>query len=105
LAAIADSDGMVGVNFAVAFLRPDGQMRADVSLDVVLHHIDYLIDKLGEDRVGFGSDFDGAMLPQDIADTAGLTTLRQAMRDHGYSDDLMKKLCHQNWLELLSRVW
>ena len=105
LDAIRQSDGMVGVNFAVAFLRPDGQMRADIGLDIVLRHLDELIEKLGEDRVGFGSDFDGAMVPQDIGSCGDLGRLRQAMHDHGYSAALMAKLCHENWMALLDRTW
>ena len=58
--AIAESDGMVGLNFAAAFLREDGQMISDVPLDIMLRHLDHLIELLGEDRVGFGSNFDGA---------------------------------------------
>ena len=56
LAAIRESDGMVGLNFAVAFLRDDGRMVADVPLEQMLRHLDHLIDHLGEDRVGLGSD-------------------------------------------------
>ncbi len=105
LAAIAESDGMVGVNFAVAFLRPDGQMLADVPIDIVLRHLDYLLEKLGEDRVGFGSDFDGALAPEGIRDVAGLPNLRAAMRAHGYDEALMKKICHENWLRVLEKTW
>jgi membrane dipeptidase len=64
LAAIAESDGMVGLNFAVAFLRPDGRMEADTGFDIMLRHLDHLIEHLGEDRVGLGSDFDGTTVPQ-----------------------------------------
>ena len=105
LEAIAESDGMVGLNFAVAFLRSDGRMLADVALDQMLRHFDHLIAILGEDRVGFGSDFDGAVIPQDIADASGLPKLRQAMIDHGYNDALMTKLCHANWLRVLEKTW
>ncbi len=105
LAAIAESDGMVGLNFATAFLRPDGQMDPDVSLEVMLRHLDHLISVLGEDRVGLGSDFDGAMVPAEISDVAGLTNLRAAMRAHGYDEELMTKLCHENWLRVLARTW
>lgn len=105
LDAIADSDGMVGLNFAAAFLRPDGQMRADVGLDVMLQHLDYMMERLGEDRVGFGSDFDGATVPEGVTDVAGLTNLRAAMRAHGYDDNLMQKLCHGNWLRVLEKTW
>ncbi|APX14788.1 peptidase M19 [Phaeobacter inhibens] len=105
LHAIRDSDGMVGLNFAVAFLREDGRMDADTPLDRVLRHIDHLVTHLGEDRVGFGSDFDGATVPQDIETVAGLRVLRVALRQHGINDALMKKLCHDNWLRVLDATW
>ncbi|MDP9374427.1 MAG: dipeptidase, partial [Chloroflexota bacterium] len=63
LDAIRDSDGMVGLNFAVGFLREDGHNDADTPLDTLVRHVDYLVERLGIDRVGFGSDFDGATIP------------------------------------------
>lgn len=105
LAAIAESDGMVGLNFAVAFLRDDGRMRADTPLSLVLQHLDHLIGVVGEDRVGFGSDFDGAVVPTEISDVSGLQIVRNAMRQHGYDDALMKKLCYGNWLRVLEKTW
>lgn len=105
LRAIADSDGMVGLNFAVAFLREDGRMASDVPLDQMLRHLDHLIGILGEDRVGFGSDYDGAMVPEALRSVADLPNLRAAMRAHGYDDTLMDKLCHKNWLSVLDRIW
>ena len=104
LDAIAESDGMVGLNFAVAFLREDGRM-VDTGLEQVLRHFDYLIEKLGEDRVGFGSDFDGAQVPEAIGTAAGLPVLRQAMLDHGFGETLMTKLCHANWMRVLRQTW
>lgn len=105
LDAIAESDGMVGLNFAVAFLRPDGQMNPDTGIDVMLRHLDYLIEHVGEDRVGFGSDFDGTAVPQVIGTAAGLPALRYAMRSHGYDEALMAKLCHGNWMRVLGKIW
>lgn len=105
LDAIAASDGMVGLNFATAFLRDDGRMRPDVSLDTMLRHLDHLIGRLGETRVGLGSDFDGAQLPDAIGDVTGLGALRGAMRSHGYSETLIAGICHENWLRVLDRTW
>lgn len=104
LAAIRDSDGMVGLNFAVAFLRSDGRME-DTSVTDMIRHIDYLMDKLGEDRVGLGSDFDGAMVPSQIGNVAGLPVLRASMALRGYSDELIAKICHGNWLRVLEKTW
>ena len=57
---------MVGLNFAVAFLREDGRMLSDVPLARMMRHLDYMIEKLGEDRVGLGSDYDGAIVPDEV---------------------------------------
>lgn len=102
---IRDSDGMVGLNFATVFLREDGRKSPKMGWEPVLRHLDHLIGRLGEDRVGFGSDFDGATLPEGIGDVTGLPALQQALRAHGYGDALMEKLCHRNWMALLDRTW
>ena len=104
LDCIRERKGMVGVNFATAFLREDGQRRADTPLQDILRHLDYLITRLGEDKVGFGSDFDGALIPQDLGDVAGLPRLVTALRKHGYSEALIEKLCWQNWVDVIGRT-
>ena len=105
LRAIADSDGLVGLNFAAAFLREDGKMLADVPLSQVLKHLDYLLEILGEDRVGLGSDYDGAIMPEELNDLSNLPNLIFAMESHGYDEILIKKLCHENWLRVLQKTW
>lgn len=105
LAAIRESNGMVGLNFAAAFLREDGRMLPDVPLEQMLRHLDYLIEHLGEDRVGLGSDYDGAVVPEELTSCAELPKLRQAMAQHGYDDALIAMLCHENWLRVLEITW
>jgi membrane dipeptidase len=105
LDAIKESDGMVGLNFAVSFLREDGADNADTPLELMVRHIDYLVERLGIDRVGFGSDFDGAMVPQEIKDAAGLPNLIEALRKGGYDDESLRKITHENWLRVLRKTW
>jgi membrane dipeptidase len=105
LDAIRDSDGMVGVNFAVAFLREDGKEDENTSLETVVRHVDHLVERVGVDRVGFGSDFDGAKVPRGIGDAGGLPRLLAALRDSGYDDATLEKLAHGNWLRVLRRTW
>ena len=105
LEAIAESDGMVGVNFSVSFLRDDGMRNPNVGLEVIIRHFDYLIEKLGEDRVGFGSDYDGALVPEKITSVSDLPLLLEAMRNHGFDNQLLTKLCHGNWLRVLKNTW
>ncbi len=105
LAMIKASGGMVGLNYATSFLRRDGKQSADMGWEDVLAHLDHLLEHLGEDHVGLGSDFDGATIPKGITDVAGLPALQQAMLDHGYGEALMKKICSENWIALLERTW
>ena len=76
---------------------------SDVGLDAMARHLDYLIEKLGEDHVGLGSDFDGCTLPDPIKDVTGVPNLFRALADHGYDTPLLIKLAHGNWLSCLGR--
>ena len=79
-------------------------MRADTEIETMVRHLDALIEALGETRVGIGSDFDGALIPQAIGDAAGLPVLFEALRRHGYDDALLARIAHGNWLALLERT-
>jgi membrane dipeptidase len=105
LDAITASDGMVGLNFAVNFLREDAARDASTPLEVMVRHIDYLVERIGIDRVGFGSDFDGVLISQEIGDVSGLPSLMSALRDRGYDDGALRKLAHENWVRVLRKTW
>ena len=105
LAAIRESGGLVGVNYAVSFLREDGRRIAATPLDTVVDHIAYLVDKLGEDGVALGSDFDGAMIPESIQSAAGLPNLVAVLRTRQFGETLIEKICFENWMRVLARTW
>jgi len=105
LDAIGDTGGIVGINFAVQFVREDGRLEASTPIDVVVDHIDYIADRIGIEHVGFGSDFDGAKIPDAIGDAAGLPALLAALRVRGYDDRAVTRIAHGNWLRLLRRTW
>ena len=64
LDAIRESDGLVGVVFATGFLRSDGAWHDDTPLETIVRHVDYLVARLGIERVGFGSDFERCPHPE-----------------------------------------
>jgi membrane dipeptidase len=105
LDAIKDSDGIVGLNFNCAFLRPDGARDSNTPLDVLVDHMDYLVDRIGIDRVALGSDFDGAQMPDDLSDCSKLPNLVAALRARGYDDAALKKIGYQNWIRVLETTW
>jgi membrane dipeptidase len=104
LGMIRDSGGMVGLNFSVSFLRPDGKRDEAMGWDPILRQMDHLLSVLGEDHLGFGSDYDGCTTPDVIGDVTGLQRLVQALADHGYDRPLLEKLAHRNWLAVLDRT-
>ena len=105
LDAISASGGIVGLNYATGFLREDGKMNADTALSTMLAHLDHLLSRLGEGGVGLGSDFDGAVIPNEIGDVAGNQRLVDAMRTHGYGEALIERICWRNWMDILRRTW
>ena len=104
LDAIAESGGLVGVNFAVGFLREDGRRDANTPLEILVRHIDYLLARLGENGVALGSDFDGAEMAAGFDSAAHLPKLVTALRGHGYDDALIARICADNWLAMLEKT-
>jgi membrane dipeptidase len=105
LEAIAASGGIVGVNFAVTFLREDCRNEPDTPLAEVVRHVDYLVERMGVDHVAFGSDFEGAVVPTELGGAAGLPKLVDALRERGYDDGALEKITHANWLRVLGATW
>lgn len=105
LDAIRERDGLVGMNFAISFFREDGRDDRSTPLEVMVRHIDYLVERLGIDRVGLGSDFDGATVPNDLSDVSKLPNLVTALRKAGYDDAALRKITHENWLRVLRQTW
>ena len=105
LDAIRDSGGLVGLNLAVSFLRPDGRNDADTPLATLCDHLDHLVGRLGPEGVALGSDFDGCTVPAAIGDAAGLPKLLEALRGRGWSETELSDFAHGNWLRVLERTW
>jgi membrane dipeptidase len=104
LDAIKESDGMVGLNFGVSFIREDGQSDANIPIEWMVRHINYLVERMGIDHVGFGSDFDGAKIPDKIGDVTGLPKLIDALRASGHDDESLRKIAHGNWVRVLGKT-
>ncbi|HEY3845748.1 MAG TPA: dipeptidase [Acetobacteraceae bacterium] len=105
LDAIRESNGVVGFNLCVNDVRPDAYLDENTPLDMIVPHIAYLVDRLGEDRVALGSDFDGAVMPRPIKDASGLQHLIVALRSHGFGEATVRKLALENWLRVFRLTW
>ncbi len=105
LKAIGESGGIVGVNFARNFVRKDGLEHKRTSVREIAKHVVYIAEKIGVDHVGLGSDFDGAEMPQDMKDVAGLPKLLDALRKVGVHGKDLRKVAHRNWVRVLEATW
>ncbi len=103
--AIADSGGMVGINFFPAFLRADGDHTKTTSLSEIVRHIAYVANLVGVDHVGFGSDMDGAEMPDDFVDVTGMGKLLDALRAAGFDAPALEKIACANWSRVLQKTW
>jgi membrane dipeptidase len=104
LDAIKESDGLVGINFHVPFLRPDGAYARDTHLNIIADHAAYLTDRLGEDGVALGSDFDGCIVPNDLSDVTGLSRLLEVLDARGFSETVIEKIAYKNWISALEKA-
>lgn len=106
LDAIKESGGVVGLNFNAGFLHPEGRREPELSnVSIMADHMDYLIDRLGDDKVALGSDYDGAVMPADVKDAAGLPLLISEFRERGYGEDTLRKIGYGNWIRVLGLTW
>lgn len=73
-----------------------------VPLARVADHIDHVVDLVGIDHVGIGSDYDGVRaLPEGLEDASRYPALVEELLRRGYSDDHIRKILSGN----LMRVW
>ncbi len=73
------------------------------SLQDVLDHFDHVVELVGIDYVGIGSDYDGVgdSLPTGLKDVSDYPNLIRGFLERGYSEQDIKKILGENLL----RVW
>jgi membrane dipeptidase len=96
-----EADSEEGWDYRQEYFKTNPIELADVS--DVADHIEHVIELVGIDHVGLGSDFDGAgpSMPTGLRDVSGFPNLVSELLDRGYSEEEIKKVCGGNLL----RVW
>lgn len=97
---IANKGGVIGLNFAQAFLGISPMSRIE---DIVKHGL-YLINKGGEDVIALGTDFDGIKPNTEIKDTSEMYRLYDAFKEAGLSVEQCEKLFWKNADRLLKEI-
>ena len=92
---VVESGGVVGAWIAV--LQQE-------KLPGMIRHMFRMIDALGIDHVGIGSDLPAGVAATEMPDFSRHLQLVAAMRDRGMHQQEIDKVCHGNWLRVLRAV-
>lgn len=79
------------------------KIDAFADIQTVADHIDHVVNLVGIDHVGFGSDYDGVgdSLPKGLKDVSTYPNLIEELLKRGYTPEDIAKVCYQNTF----RVW
>lgn len=105
LDAIADSGGLVGIVFACPFLRADFADEGETPVDLIAEHARYVAERIGVEHVALGSDFDGATIPSDVGDVAGMPRVLDALAGAGFTTEEVAAIAWDNWRRVLGQWW
>ncbi len=79
--------------------------KVETSVSDVADHIVHVIDLVGVDHVGIGSDYDGiSTTPTGLEDVSSYPNLIEELLRRGLSEDDIRKVCGENLLRVWSRV-
>ncbi len=92
---VARSGGVVGAWISVL---------AEEKLAGMIRHMFRLIDALGIDHVGIGSDLPAGVAATEMPDFSRHPELAAALRERGLDQDEVNKVCGGNWLRVLRAV-
>ena len=119
IAALARAGGVMGMNFAPNFVHPElgamahplsgskaGEGAPRATLEMVLDHVDYIVELVGPQHVGLGSDFDGiGDTPDGLEDATKLPAITAGLLDRGYSEPDIRDILGGNFLRVFREVW
>jgi membrane dipeptidase len=100
--SIANSGGVIGIVFYPSFLSNTGS----ANIAKVVDHIDYIVNLVGIDYVGLGSDFDGigTNTVNGLDDVSKFPDLTLELLRRGYSQADVEKILGGNFMRVFEQV-
>lgn len=107
--ALASEGGVIQINFYPLFLQDglndDGVDASGrrVPLSRIADHIDHVVELVGVEHVGIGTDFDGIeCTPEGMEDVSKLPALFDELKRRGYSEADLSRISGDNFLRVLN---
>ena len=90
---IARKNGVIGIAAVPSFLNSGGATSTDYH-----RHIEHIRALVGDEYVGFGTDFDGMSYPNYPSDMPDITCMKDISKRYNNS------ICYKNWHRVLSKT-
>jgi membrane dipeptidase len=75
------------------------------NIEIIVDHMDYIINLIGDEYVGLGSDFDGiSVTPVGINDVSQMPEITRVMVERGYSKKRIQKILGANFMRVFKTV-
>jgi len=103
LDALGATGGLIQITIVSSFLRPKAR-TGDVSVADIADHVDYVVNRIGIDHVGIGTDFDGGGEVRDFRNAAQAPVLTAELARRGYGHEELQKIWGGNFLRLLRQA-
>lgn len=74
------------------------------SVEDMVDHIDYVVEKIGIEHVGIGTDFDGGARLKNCRDVSQMPNVTKELVERGYTEKEIKKIWGGNFLRVFREV-
>jgi membrane dipeptidase len=105
--AISANDGVINLSFCGAFIKEGVNTQEDimkVTMDDWLDHVDHIVNLVGPNHLGLGSDFDGGCGFPGMDDISKMPTITKGLVARGYSDEDITKILGRNNLRVFKKT-
>lgn len=82
------------------FTTAIGQALGTATVDLMIDHIDYIVDRIGIDHVGIGTDFNHGSGIEGYDDAGDSLNVTIGLLERGYSEEDIKKIWGGNFLRV-----
>jgi membrane dipeptidase len=107
---LGDHPRFIGPDYARMVVESGGVVGAWISVLIeeglpgMIRHLFRMIDALGIDHVGIGTDMPSGIAMREMPDFARHPEIVTALQDHGLTEEEVEKVCSGNWLRVLRAV-
>lgn len=98
--AIANSGGVIGINFCPSFINQEGIS----TIDMIVEHMLHIINQGGIDVMAIGTDFDGIKGPLEIDDISKMYLLKEALIKKGINQNQIDQIWQNNAKRVIREV-